>query len=621
MLPTEISSISPDQFESLFKHRIEVEREFAKVFHDDSFPIPIDLLKTLNDQKLLIYLFTNSLFLCPRRSVELFHAANQLGLPILSLLDYSNIYYFEAYDLGYISKEELLHHSLCQNQDPIFQSLFLPELEDDPIIFKIECTKNDYYYDNPNSPDRIDAKIFYKVSELKKDNWKLLKKLRRETDYIFGIESHKAGEAIYFDNVEQLQILAEQPQFDINCRTLFRIAPSKSGSFRSVDPITLIQLAALNRSIKCFKFLMMKDPDVTDVFQYACAGGSFEIINICLENNFEPGKAVSFAIKYHQNEIAQWLIEEKNFPLDDAIENAFEYGNTEGLLILRRKANIKLTSIYKTFNDESILLFGDSIDLQQDLLSHLHRIISCNLLSVMKFVLNKYKLSKKNVKKLIDTAIYNDNLEALKILINFGYPLPKKLDYAKMNVYNFLIEHGIIVKEKWYEPKDEIFQNLDQMTQEDCINTLLEYTPPLNEKKLLLKQLLKNGYVFSPKEISSLFYLGKTDDEFIDLVFDNIPKEEIQDLVFSDIFSIIPHLAKRGVNFNVYNEEGYTPLHLCIINGNPYSFLQLIQCGADPTLKPKNGKSVFDLYHHNLIYPYADILPTLMEENGFHKDE
>lgn len=609
-------ALSPDQFETLLKHRIEVEREFAKALNTDNVPIPIELLRTLNNKEFLTQLFYTALGLYHRRSVDILRAAHDLNLPITSVLGGSLHNCFEAYDLGYISKEYLLERTGCNHQGPIVQTLFLPEQEDNPIIFQTSCLTNDYFYENQT----ISAEVNYKIYDLKKDNWALLKKLRLETDLLSNATIHKAGEAIYYDNVEQLRILVEQPSFDINCCTEFRNVFSHwvYNKGRCFKTPTLIQFAALNRSINCFKFLLMKEADVSNVFQYACAGGCDEIINICIERNFNPDNAISYAIRYHQNEIVKWLIEQKKYPLDNALEQAFEFENTEGLLILRRKTNLELNSFCpELFDDESLLLFGDSMKLSNAKLKQLIKnAINKKYYTALKFIFHKFGLSNFS-NAAIQCAIHNDDLEALRILVEYGISLPEKCIIYGENVYDFLIQNGVIIEEKQPQHHNEssLLEYISHLTPEESKQYLNEnILLPLPAKKELFNKIKTLGS--EQIDVEKFFFGIEFDEKFANMVLDCKTQEELQNLSFIQNFNLIPLLAKRGINFNVYNEDGFTPLHCSIKDSFPYLFVALVQNGADPKLKPKNGQSAFDLFKSSMTYPYFDSLPYIMEYFG-----
>ncbi|OHT13740.1 hypothetical protein TRFO_16069 [Tritrichomonas foetus] len=76
--------------------------------------------------------------------------------------------------------------------------------------------------------------------------------------------------------------------------------------------IYLIEYAAFYGSIKCFKFLLLKNIMLPfSLPRYAVAGGNSEIIRLCVQNNLNFLHSCRSAIHFHHTEILKWLLEQK----------------------------------------------------------------------------------------------------------------------------------------------------------------------------------------------------------------------------------------------------------------------------------------------------------------------
>ena len=106
-----------------------------------------------------------------------------------------------------------------------------------------------------NFNDRLKIYQFWKdfsenLNELSKDDWKLHKQFIKE-----GVNPLEIAKAIQNDDVEKLQKLSSQNNFDFNQT----ISPSlyERSSFINKENITLIDYAAFFCSVKCFRFLLL----------------------------------------------------------------------------------------------------------------------------------------------------------------------------------------------------------------------------------------------------------------------------------------------------------------------------------------------------------------------------
>ena len=153
------------------------------------------------------------------------------------------------------------------------------------------------------------------IDKLQKNDWRLHLKYIQEGNHLELLV------AIKNDNIDKLQEISAQSNFDYNQNILF--SPYEIYSFISVleieystyekhsfvesKEISLIDYAAFFGSIKCFKFLLLNGADLSNTGKYAVAGGNLEIIHLCEQNNISFIEADEAAIEFHRNDIFYYL--------------------------------------------------------------------------------------------------------------------------------------------------------------------------------------------------------------------------------------------------------------------------------------------------------------------------
>lgn len=155
------------------------------------------------------------------------------------------------------------------------------------------------------------------------NNWSLLKEIR-EYEY----PRNSLYYAIKVDNVDMFQEISSDPQFQYD-----QTVPT---SFFQITTLshrpTLIQMAAVYGSIKCFKFLMLNGskpelyskPPYT-LMQCAILGGNMEIIHILEQQKVDLSGSLHTAIQVHRNDIYHWLHDTYYTDINDLPNNLLEY--------------------------------------------------------------------------------------------------------------------------------------------------------------------------------------------------------------------------------------------------------------------------------------------------------
>ena len=151
------------------------------------------------------------------------------------------------------------------------------------------------------------------------------------------------------------QFIANNPTFDINkeiennlnlppyyvdlsngkCSKSIIHQNTKRGlGLRKSNNISLIDLCCFYGSIKCFKYLLLNDCKLKEEScQYAVAGGNLEIIHILEQKEFDFEECLRQSIKYHRNEISDWLLTNyKETNNENYIETAIKSYNIPAFL-------------------------------------------------------------------------------------------------------------------------------------------------------------------------------------------------------------------------------------------------------------------------------------------------
>lgn len=139
----------------------------------------------------------------------------------------------------------------------------------------------------------------------------------------------KLKKIIMNDDIEKFQLLASEPNFDMNA-TVTTVPSFSEFSGLNIDKLTILDVACLYGSIRIFKFLLLNCIPLTkNSFKMSIIGGSIEILRIHGQNgNAYDQSDVIIAIKSYQNHISNWMLENQTFPessFSNIITNNIEY--------------------------------------------------------------------------------------------------------------------------------------------------------------------------------------------------------------------------------------------------------------------------------------------------------
>ena len=137
------------------------------------------------------------------------------------------------------------------------------------------------------------------MDKYEKDNFKLLDELTEE-----GCTKDSLMYIIIHDDVDSLQEYSTNKSFNPNQTITSFFFPCEYIARK----LSLIQICAFFRSVKCFKFLYLNGADLGQVANFAVAGGDLELVRIA-EQNQKSGFVNSpiAAVEFRRNEIFDWL--------------------------------------------------------------------------------------------------------------------------------------------------------------------------------------------------------------------------------------------------------------------------------------------------------------------------
>lgn len=176
------------------------------------------------------------------------------------------------------------------------------------IFFAPEIEKiHPRFFDNVNIVNfPYSDSVKEEFDRMKADNWSLF----NET-FKLGTVPGTIKAAIINDDVDELIKYSARPAFAVN----MRIQPSifEHRSMLQRRP-TLLQIAAMCRSVKCVKYLLLQtvNIDEKDKMGYnamcmAVAGGNHEIVRLIEQSGATISGAAHLAVEYFRDDIFEWV--------------------------------------------------------------------------------------------------------------------------------------------------------------------------------------------------------------------------------------------------------------------------------------------------------------------------
>ncbi|OHT02742.1 hypothetical protein TRFO_30050 [Tritrichomonas foetus] len=364
-----------DRFYSLYdklEPLADIQREIMEI-NDGFIEDVVESIKSsllVSDLNLLYHLlmiaFTNrpnflSIY------IEIIKILDEDGIDIINvfrkrLLGNYNTFSNETYLLyefminGIFTQDEVLT-TIKQSTNINGKIWFAPFLKDDKLFIQnIEDNLNSIF------KPHIRAEKVTLFNKLRENDWQLHKTLVAEK------KNHtKLAKIIREDNVNELQKMISFDH-EVNIYSTIKWSPFETNNLLINKP-TLIQYAAFHQSVKCFKFLFLNQANISKpdskkryVLDYAIAGGSIEIVRICVQEGLELLNALGTAAMFHQYELFNWLKDNvvninksKDAIFSRAINDAIESFNYDAILQLFGKSSLS-TAFTAAASDNELLL-------------------------------------------------------------------------------------------------------------------------------------------------------------------------------------------------------------------------------------------------------------------------
>lgn len=193
------------------------------------------------------------------------------------------------------------------------------------------------------------------------DNYRLHKKACELGVYPDALEI-----SIRNDDLSNCQNIIAHRYEDIN--QLVKTSIYEKNSFVNDGNCSLLEYAAFFGARNCFKFLLSNraEMDKQRIGKFAIAGGDEEIIHICHQAECSFKRTVNIAIRYHHNDIAIWLIENRLDSIDSnesfdsdksPLKQSLESFNIEMMVyLLERGQDVESIVNFSSFANNIILL-------------------------------------------------------------------------------------------------------------------------------------------------------------------------------------------------------------------------------------------------------------------------
>lgn len=241
----------------------------------------------------------------------------------------------------------------------------------------------------------------HKQKTIKKIELKLIQKFENAKNRKV---SNSLVDVIMHDRVEDFRIIRSSNGIDVDCSINFSDDMSNYWPFGFQKQIKLIELAAFSKSTQIFKNLILNHAAVYDsLIDYAVAGGNTEIIHICEQKQCEVRlRTIEFSIRYYQNDILNWLVENNKELIDSHIDSIFyftcQYSNPQAFVDLYNYGYSFSTRIdmFHSYNQEWLNYFATIETIRTNIY---------NQLKLIKLDTNAYRASLKHGKYIVEKLL------------------------------------------------------------------------------------------------------------------------------------------------------------------------------------------------------------------------
>ncbi|EAY13673.1 hypothetical protein TVAG_388150 [Trichomonas vaginalis G3] len=347
--------------------------------------------------------------------------------------------------------------------------------------------------------------------------------------------------ALIFDKADTFIHLMECTRMTMLSIPFFNFDPNFEFS-------NVLDICAYFGSINCFKYLIskldIKQISSQNTFRCACIGGNMEIVRICVQNNlYRDILSFAWAIRTHNDEIADWLAETTDF-ID--LYHPTVSGNIKRVIPLLTQENL---------DDECKKLIGGIS-------------AACQISNIIlaRFILKHVRYPYEHISPLYE-SIVSGNVELVKEIMNFDKdinkvsnvnqtPLSLAINHGYMDIAQFLIENGASIDKSL----EDNFCTHSLVTHFDVLKLFVEHGLDVNRKfsglqgETLLLTAIQNGRMDSIQYLiekgANLYYRDRHN------------RSAMHHAVLGANLEILQFLIEKGFDIDDKDEGGETPLQL-----------------------------------------------------------
>ena len=449
----------------------------------------------------------------------------------------------------------------------------------------------------------LNQKVYDIVNLSTENNIENFKKMRDS-----GVPDDKIAQAIIEDDVNALQTFISQNNINvISSYICFYL-------YDFDDDITLINYAAKNGSIKCFKYLLLNHSPVDiSTFKYSIIGRNVEIIRIVDNYLNEHDVDITENIS---NVITQSIITHNYDIFDWLLENKLNLSKNKDLFYYAKIAadNGNLYSLTKLF-ENGLVLNDDSDEKNDDVKDIIIKASKRGFYQLTQILLS-----------IVDISSYGNFYSS----VSFGNLSLFKLFCSKQNKLLFRNNRYLYsaIKKGHINIVKYIIEEFNEPDQKEPIQNFFKYS--MTSKNIDIFNYLEQRFDFQ----YLIDYFKFTSDDFISvLLYSCIPKniEPIKKFIDfivinfpeCDLTNLLIHFAKclneesclYLINQNVQLNQktilenyqifgfGDGSIALKLIEISDYSFKKTLSClFMDESIKTKNYQISIKLIDQNLIY-------------------
>ena len=393
-----------------------------------------------------------------------------------------------------------------------------------------------------------------------------------------------------------------------------------------VNTLTLIDLAALNGSVECFKHLSLNNVVTYKTFDMAVIGGNIEIVQLLKLKGIVVGSidALMLAMRYCRYDIA------------NLIYNSIDMSNTTmstenySYCLMHANNNTILTKLMDLPNQSTISF---EIIMKSRNSSDMLGFIIENSISFPNIVINGKDFRTISIFKehtVIDWAIRNNRIDVLEILIakdtdvnysdKYGIiPLCIAVDLDKLSIVQYLVANGANVnagdkygitplclavdRDKLSIVQYLVANGADVNAGDKHGNTPL-YIAASRGSLSIVQYLVANGADVNAgdKHGNTPLYIAASRGSLSIVQYlvangadvnagDKYGTTPLHVAVESDKLSIVQYLVANGANINARDKKGITPLDIAASRGSLSIVEYLVEKGADVNAKAKKGST------------------------------